>query len=201
MTPICTKLIIKDTRRNPNLSQREWARKLGTTRDIVVSSLKREGIQAYHVVKVPNRNEKQCQVAKTRLRKPYDDVIKKHKGCILMDDETYIYGDTAQIKRDDNEKFAKKFLIWQGVCTCGLKTRTIVIEGNLSAKDYINKCLLPVIIPFIERHDGPVIFWPDLASCHYAWKSSRAMTFNTYRDYVTHQITQRSGPSRDTGHL
>lgn len=35
---------------------------------------------------------------KTRLRKLYDNVITKNTGCILMDDETYIYSDTAQIK-------------------------------------------------------------------------------------------------------
>lgn len=37
------------------------------------------------------------------------------------------------------EKYCKKFMIWQAICSCGLKSDNI-----------------------------PVKFWPDLASCHYS---------------------------------
>lgn len=58
---------------------------------------------------------------------------------------------------DDRHKYQKLEKFAQGIGTCGLKTKSIVLEGNLDAKGYINKCLLPEIIPFIEKHDRPVI--------------------------------------------
>lgn len=52
----------------------------------------------FNVIKVPNRNDKQCKTVKARVRLLYDQVLLKHSGCILMDDETYVYSDTAQLK-------------------------------------------------------------------------------------------------------
>lgn len=35
---------------------------------------------------------------------------------------------------------------------------------------YIEQCLQKQLLPFLRDHTGPVLFWPDLASCHYAKK-------------------------------
>lgn len=76
--------------------------KLGTTVYAIREVMKTKGYKAYKVVKVPNRNEKQSATVKTRIRKLYEELLLKNNCCILMDDETYVYADTAQIKRKDH---------------------------------------------------------------------------------------------------
>lgn len=139
-------------------------------------------------MKVPNRNEKQSATVKTRIRKLYEEVLLKNDCCILMDDETYVYADTAQIKGIDHyyaktrldvpdknkfkylDKYAEKYLVWQGICSCGLKTKSFVTKGTITADLYLDMCLQKKLLPFIRKHRSPLVFWPDLASAHYAHK-------------------------------
>ena len=110
-----------------------------------------------------------------------------------MDDETYVKMDFKQIpgqkfyvaskrlnvankfKYIKVDKYAKKMLIWQAICSCGLKSRAFVTSQTLNSNIYVTECLQKRLLPFIKQHNKPVIFWPDLASCHY----SRA-TINWY---------------------
>jgi hypothetical protein len=66
------------------------------------------------------------------------------------------------------DKFAKKFMLWQGLCSCGLKTRVFVTSSNMNSNLYQKECLEKRVLPFIRQHRQPVKFWPDLASCHYS---------------------------------
>ena len=88
---------------------------------------------------MPNRSETQQKSAKTRGRKLYDNFISKN-FCFIEDDETYIKYDHQQIpgavyyiaeyrgkadkkfKYTKHDKFAKKALIWQAICSCGKKS-------------------------------------------------------------------------------
>ena len=103
-----------------------------------------------------------------------------------MDDETYVKCDFRQIpgqkfyystmcgnvskkyKSILVDKFAKKYLVWQGICSCGLKTKAFVTSANKNSDLYQKECLEKRILPFIRQHHVPVKFWPDLASCHYS---------------------------------
>lgn len=38
----------------------------------------------------------------------------------------------------------------------------------MTSELYQKECLQKRILPFIRSHDHPVMFWPDLASCHYS---------------------------------
>jgi hypothetical protein len=38
----------------------------------------------------------------------------------------------------------------------------------MNSQLYLKECLQKRILPLIRSHQGPVMFWPDLASCHYA---------------------------------
>ena len=38
----------------------------------------------------------------------------------------------------------------------------------MNGQVYKQECLQKRVLPFIQSHDGPVKFWPDLASCHYS---------------------------------
>lgn len=59
-------------------------------------------------------------------------------------------------------------MIWQGICSCGLKTRPFVTNQTMTSVLYIKECLEKRLLPFIRSHNHPVLFWPDLASCHYS---------------------------------
>lgn len=192
--------ILKTIKRNPNLSDRDLARKFGAAHSTVRRTRLREGIKSYRASKQPNRTIKQNSVAKIRARKLYDQVLTKFDGCLLMDDETYVKADFGQIPgqkfylataRGDvpakfkfvfADKFARKFMIWQGICSCGKKTKVFVTNKTMTSELYQKECLQKRILPFIRSHDHPVMFWPDLASCHYSkvvqeWYAEKGVQF------------------------
>lgn len=178
--------VLRAIKTNPNVSDRDLAKKFNAVRSTVRRIRLREGVRSYKVSKQPNRTLKQNQEARTRTRKSYDQVLTKFNGCLLMDDETYIKADFKQIPgqkfylskaRGDVpakfkfvfvEKFASKHMIWQGICSCGQKTKAFITKETMNSERYKKYCLQQRVLPFIRSHEGPVMFWPDLASCHYS---------------------------------
>ena len=80
------------------------------------------------------------------------------------------------------KKFGKKLLIWQAICSCGLKSRSFVASSSMKSDLYIKECLEKRLLPFMRAHESSVIFWPDLASCHYSnmclnWFKSNKVDF------------------------
>lgn len=192
--------IIRSFKQNPGLSNRKRAERLGTSEWTVRKAKSRADYKSYKSIKVPNRNEKQSKVVKQRARRLYDKVLTKFNGCIIMDDETYVKVDPKQIpgqtfyvakKRlgvpDKYKfvqicKFGKKLLIWQAICSCGMKSKAFVVTSTMTSDLYISECLQKRLLPFIRKHNSPVKFWPDLASCHYsldamAWYESNGVDF------------------------
>lgn len=178
--------IIRSFKQNPGLSNRKRAERLQTSEWTVRKTKLRGGYTSYKSIKIPNRNEKQSSVVKTRARRLYNKVLTKFNGCLIIDDETYVKVDQKQIpgqtfyvakKRLDvpNKykfvqvcKFGKKLLIWQAICSCGMKSKAFVTATTLTSNLYMKECLEKRLIPFIKRHKSSVKFWPDLASCHYS---------------------------------
>lgn len=176
----------RSLKQNPGLSDADRAARYNTSRTNVRKTRIRLGIKAYKSVKVPNRNDKQNLVAKSRARLLYDKFLTKFEGCILMDDETYVKADFNQLPGSKfyystmrgnvpakykfvmHDKFAAKFMIWQAICTCGLRSQVFVTKSTMNADLYIKECLQKRILPLIRSHRNEVMFWPDLASCHYA---------------------------------
>ena len=89
--------ILKTIKGNPNLSDRDLARKFGAAHSTVRRTRLLEGIKSYRASKQPNHTIKQNSLIKTRARKLYDQVLTKFDGCLLMDDETYVKTDFGQI--------------------------------------------------------------------------------------------------------
>lgn len=103
-----------------------------------------------------------------------------------MDDETYVKSDFKQlpgqsfyvskVRRGVKNKFKlirigkfpKKHMIWQAICTCGLKSQPYVAAGSINSNIYITECLQKILLPFLQSHSTQPLFWPDLASCHYS---------------------------------
>lgn len=176
--------VVNVFKRNPSLSVRDVAKKVNMSSSYVQKVRQQAGLQSFKVKIAPNRNDKQNKAAKTRARKLYDKVIHKY-DCVVMDDETYVKADFKQLpgqqfytskKRGDVpdkfkhkklDKFSKKYLIWQAICTCGLKSKAFITTGTVNQEIYVNKCLKKCLLPFINSHDKSVLFWPDLATAHY----------------------------------
>ena len=54
---------------------------------------------------------------------------------------------------------AKKYLVWQAICGCGKISEPYITTGNMNGQIYRDECLQKRPLP---------LFWPDLATCHYA---------------------------------
>lgn len=88
----------------------------------------------------------------------------------------------SRYKYNQCDKFAKKAMIWQAICSCGKVSPSFVTNSTMEAENYLNECLKKRILPLIRKHNNPVLFWPDLASCHYArsvlnWLDSEDIEF------------------------
>lgn len=68
------------------------------------------------------------------------------------------------------DKFGPKVLIWQAICSCGRKTKPFVTKKNMDSVLYEKECIRRRLLPLYRQHTSPVIFWLDLASCHYSKK-------------------------------
>ena len=103
-----------------------------------------------------------------------------------MDDETYVKMDFKQIpgqryyaskirgnvsdkyKYVMTDKFSKKLMIWQALCSCGKKSPIHVCLGTMKSSEYV-KCCLSRIKQLIKAHRSTsVLFWPDLDTIHYS---------------------------------
>lgn len=198
--PKAVQNIKRSLKQNPGLSDQDRAKRYGVSKSTARRIRLDAGYNMYHVIKQPNRTEKQATVAKTRARRLYENVLTKHKGCLILDDETYVKCDFKQLpgqnyysaqKRGDCEekykfkkqdKYGKKYMIWQCICSCGLKSEAFVISGSLTADIYITECLEKRLLPFIRKHTIPIVFWPDLASSHYSrktlnWAEEKSVAF------------------------
>lgn len=67
-----------------------------------------------------------------------------------------------------SEKFGRKAMVWQAICECGKFSRPFITTDVMSCQTYIDECLQKRLFPMIRKHKRSVVFWPDLASCHYA---------------------------------
>ena len=134
--------------------------------------------------KCPTSSETQQKSARTRVRKLYDNFISKNL-CIIEGDETCIKYDHQQIpgavyniakyrekadkkfKYTKDDKFAKKALIWQSICSCGKKSAPYISQSTLSGQIYVKECLQKHFLPLIKSHNNRPVFSSDLASIHY----------------------------------
>lgn len=179
--------VLRSIKVNPGLSDNDRAKRYGTSKSTIRRIRIYAKLTSYRTIKYPNRSEKQQSIAKKRARRLYEQVLTKFNGCIIMDDETYVKMDVKQLPGrtfyvakmrgavDDRYKYIKldkfgkkKVLIWQAICSCGLKSRPFLTFSTMTSEIYREECLEKRLLPFIRCHRSPVKFWPDLASCHYS---------------------------------
>lgn len=184
--PQLDKKICQQFIKKKELSVRDCAKKCGTSTSIVQRAKERNGLKTFKKQKQPKRSKIQAASVKTRCRKLYDQILCKNKHCVIMDDETYVKFDYKTLPgpqfytvSEEKEvsmaeksifctKFGKKVLVWQAICQCGMKSIPFFTHQNLNSDIYMKECLQKRLLPLIRKHEGPVLFWPDLASCHYS---------------------------------
>lgn len=172
-------------RKNPNISIRKVAQKVGKSSSTIQRIKADSGLKSYKVQKVPDRNAVKNKEAKTRAKKLIADFFQKY-SCCVMDDETYVLADFSQLpglefytadhrgnvdeqyRVKKQTKFPKKFLVWQAICSCGKRSEIFISQGSINSKIYIEECLEKRLLPFLRKHSVSAFFWPDLASCHYS---------------------------------
>lgn len=165
------------------MSVRELAKKARSMS--MVKKKKKQRHKTYKKQKVPKKSLRQVEVGKTRVRKLYDRLLNDAVQCVIMD-ETYVKLDSKTLPGPEFytkvkggtvdeavstiqvDKFGEKVLIWQAICICGLRTSAFFTKGTINADVYMKECLKKRLIPFYEKHNVLRIFWPDLASAHYA---------------------------------
>ena len=110
-------------------------------------------------------------------------------------------GDTpSNVKYRPIGKFPRKLLVWIAISPKGVSKPTIRPSStNVSAHVYITKCLSSKLKPFIEANypRGGYVFWPDLASAHYARATCQFLEEAGIPDILSARKTRRTSRSWD----
>lgn len=172
---------------NDGISQRQAARKFNCSQNHICKTLKKKtGIRSKKKIKIPKRSDQQRDLARTKCSRLFSKL--KNRLCIIDDEYYFTLAHTsingndrfytsdlkstpADIKYQPIEKFQKKLLVWIAFSEKGISDPYFVPSGlAVNQKIYLNECIKKRLMPFINRHhlDGQYLFWPDLASAHYA---------------------------------
>lgn len=183
-----TKKLVAAAKDKVGQSSRRLGRKFGVSHVTAHRILKRNGVGRRARKRAPKYTGKQlikipkcCRALRTKHLK--NDV------AIIMDDEKYFtfanhtlsgnnffYTDNYEaapdhVKYSGKAKFEPKVLVWVAISEKGVSTSYITKSRGpaINADIYIKKCL-PKMKKFISKEhlDRNFIFWPDLASSHYA---------------------------------
>jgi hypothetical protein len=117
-------------------------------------------------------------------------LYRKYKNmAFVLDDESYCTLSHSNINGNDNfytsainltppevkfktkAKYEPKLLVWIAASPKGLSKPFVAPSGlAINAEIYQEECIRKRLIPFVRKYhsDGKYVFWPDLASSHYA---------------------------------
>lgn len=185
------------------VSTTQAARKFNCSQQFISKTLrKKTAIRCYKKKKIPNRNDKQREKIKTLCGRLYRKMSKK--SCII-DDESYFTFSHSTINGNDNfysndvtqapasikflptAKYEKKLLVWICISEKGISRPYFLPSGlAINQVNYFKECIEKRLVPFIEEHhsDGEYVFWPDLATSHYADTVIKTFKANNI-NYVT----------------
>lgn len=188
---IATKATVKRVKNHFNhksgRSQRKMSRQLSCSQAYVSIILKKyTSIRCYKKTKKPKMSELQKAAARPKCRKILANFGKRD---FIIDDECYLtlscttlcgndrfYSNNLQktcqdVKNSYKSKFEPKLLVWIAISPRG-KSKVVFFKSGLAINKnvYQKECLERRLIPFIKQYysDGQYVFWPDLASSHYA---------------------------------
>jgi len=187
MPPSRVRLLASHFDNRSGRSTRKAARKYNISETYVRKVLStKTSIKCRKKQKIPDRTELQADEAKKRC----SVLTKKYQNFEwILDDESYFTLSHSSINGNDNyyssdpastpatvkfkkkSKFEPKLLVWLAMSRFGISKIFICPSGLAINQDiYREDCLKRRLIPFIKQYhsQGNFIFWPDLASSHYA---------------------------------
>jgi hypothetical protein len=170
------------------LSQRSYARRLGCTQSYISMILKRSSsIKVRKKFKKPLMKDTQKACVRSKCR----TMLTKYRELdFILDDESYFtldhsaqpgnnifYSSNVNLTPDNvkykfQEKYPEKLLVYLAISPKGVSKPFFVPSGlAVNQKVYLESCVKKVLEPFIRKHykQGKYVFWPDLASSHYAY--------------------------------
>jgi len=179
---------------NDRVSQRQAARRFKCSPSFINYTLKtKTTIKKRKKMKIPKRTDGQKASAQTKCGRLYRISCEK---SIILDDESYftlahstinsnnifyssnVSQTSPTVKYMPTAKYEKKLLVWLCFSDKGI-SKPIFRESGFAVNQeiYLHDCIKKKLVPFIEQYhsDGEYIFWPDLASSHYA---------NSVQDYM-----------------
>lgn len=183
--------LVRDTLGSKRMSQRDLARKYDISVSYVNKVLQEEGVKAYKRQPVPHVTESQAETQRVRVDRLYRHILASGDGnpSIVMDDESYFTLSHAKIPQNQyyyssaagrcseaaafstKQKFESKVLVWLAISDRGTSRIFFCPSKQAINKEvYTRECIEKRLEPFISEHhsDGNYLFWPDLASSHYA---------------------------------
>ncbi|XP_050500958.1 uncharacterized protein LOC126880924 [Diabrotica virgifera virgifera] len=206
LTPAREQRLIQSMENQLGKSLRNVGRRYNVSRMTVSRTISRNNLKRYKRKKapkyIPTQLEKipRCCRALRRIHFP--------GKILIMDDEKYFTLSNSEMKGNDGfytrnvqdapdevrfkgkVKFADKILVWCAISEAGVSQPFVGrVRGEaLNADIYIDRCLTK-LVQFINTHhsNDEIIFWPDLASCHYArrttdWLTAQNINFVPKRD-------------------
>lgn len=178
----------KSAENKVGVSQRKLSKKFSVSKSCIQKNLKKVDLKYRKRKKAPKYSDQQLDSIPKKCRKMRRELTDQETS-IIVDDEKYFTfaGDNMpanagfytsnekespeNVKFKATLKFPKKILVWLTVSSKGISQPFIGKCGGpaISKTVYINKCLSK-LLPFIEKYhkDDKILFWPDLASSHYA---------------------------------
>ena len=139
--------------------------------------------------KTPKYSDKQKVKAK-KLSRLLLNHLRNANCSVVMDDEKYFsfsghhmpanagyYSNdkdkcSESVRFAGQQKFAPKVLVWAAISERGISKILIRPQKSpaINAEIYTSECLDQRLLPFLHEYHGDFnyIFWPDLASAHYA---------------------------------
>lgn len=187
-----TKKLIQSAKNKVGQSTRRLGRKFKVSNATIHRILRRNNIFKRKRQEAPKYTAKQLE----KIPKCCRALRLKHfanEKFIILDDESYFtfanhntsgnaffYTDDIETVPDNvryapKAKFEPKVLVWVAISSKGISTPYIRPIGGPAVDSgvYISKCL-PKLVQFINKHHSgdDIMFWPDLASCHYSKQST-----------------------------
>lgn len=180
--------LIQASKHRIGISQRKLARRFHIGKTTVFRTLSRQNVLFRKRRKAPKYTEAQLQ----RIPRCCRALRRVHfaNKLIVMDDEKYFTLANSEMKGNDGfytddyanvpddvrfkskKKFEDKILVWCAISEAGFISQPYigVVRGEaLNAERYIDRCLSKLLQFLNTNHaNDQIMFWPDLASCHYA---------------------------------
>lgn len=177
----------RDLNKKVGQSYRSLGRKYKKHQKTMKNIINSLGYVRKNQIRAPKVSSKQKIIQRKRLNKVRKNSLRPRNGLeVIMDDESYYpfdnpYTNHYYVKKGKEapndkkyktkEKYGKKLLVWLAISSKGRSVPYFHFSREaINQKNYQNECITQRLVPFIEKYhqNKKIIFWPDLATAHYA---------------------------------